>query len=66
MMMKCQFHWGRKPEHPEETTNLHQPRGEDGIPCAGTDIVGYRSQEMFDCASIDLLSLQCRRQHGKY
>ena len=21
MMMKCQFHWWRKPEHPEETVN---------------------------------------------
>ena len=24
MMMKCQFHWWRNPEHPEETTNLRQ------------------------------------------
>ena len=24
MMMKCQFHWWRKPEHPEETTELRQ------------------------------------------
>ena len=23
-MMKCQFHWLRKPEHPEETTDLRQ------------------------------------------
>ena len=22
MMMKCQFHWWRKPEYPEETTDL--------------------------------------------
>ena len=24
MMMKCQFHWWRKPEYPEETTDLRQ------------------------------------------
>ena len=24
MMMKCQFHWWRKPEYPEETTDLPQ------------------------------------------
>ena len=24
MMMKCEIHWWRKPEHPEETTDLPQ------------------------------------------
>ena len=28
MMVKCQFYWWRKPEYPEETTDLRQGAGE--------------------------------------
>ena len=31
MMMKCQFHWWRKPEYPEETTDLLPNSGRGGV-----------------------------------
>ena len=34
MMMKCQFHWWRRSEYPEETTDLHQVTNETVTPTA--------------------------------
>ena len=57
MTMKCQFHWWRKPEHPEETTDLRRVTKRDIL--KASEVTYQVTEASMPSNPVDVALLQC-------